>query len=107
MASGWQRRPRTAAAAQRAKDYASREHKDERARRVAAATALTPCCYCHRPLGPNTSTWHLPHRPDRQGYEPGLSCAPCNRREAARRGALIANAKRKRQRVVKATPYRW
>lgn len=95
----------TAAGQARAREYRSKAHKDERARRVSLATPLTPCTYCGQPLGPNRSLWHLPHRPDRQGYEPGLSCAPCNRREAARRGALIANARRKVKRT--ATTYRW
>ena len=104
--SGWHRRPQTAAATQRKRDYASPEHKAERARRVAAASALTPCGYCGRPLGPNTREWHVPHDPQRN-YLPGLWHGACNRTEAARRGALLANAKRKKQRIVKATPYRW
>ena len=97
----------TPAGQARAREYRSKAHRDERSRRVAAATALTPCCYCGQPLGPVQREWHLPHRPDRQGYEPGLSHASCNRREAARRGALIANARRKAQRAVQQTTYRW
>lgn len=103
--NGWHRADRnTAAARARAKDYASAEHRQERARRVAMATPSTPCGYCGRPLGPARKDWHLPHLPDRSGYAPGLWCAPCNRKEAARRGALIANTRRKRTRV---TTYRW
>jgi hypothetical protein len=86
------------AAKARKRDYNSKAHKDERAKRVAAHTPSSPCTYCRRPLGPNRSDWHLPHKPDRSGYEPGLACAPCNRKEAARRGAQAANAKRKGQR---------
>lgn len=97
--SGWHRKRTTPAGVARARDYASREHRTERARRVAAHTPASPCSRCHRPLGPITSAWHLPHRADRQGYEPGLWCADCNRREAASRGARIANARRKVRRA--------
>lgn len=70
-------------------------HVAIRKARVAAATPSTPCSYCGQPLGPDRSKWHLPHTPDRSGYEPGLVHARCNTQEAARRGAAISNAQRR------------
>ena len=98
MASGWHRRPRTAAATERARVYASPEHRAERKRRVAAATPATPCGYCGQPLGPDPSKWHVPHDAQRN-YLPGLWHAACNRDEAASRGARIRNARAKARRT--------
>lgn len=99
-ASGWSRkRTDTPAARARAADYNSAEHRAERKARVAASTPATPCTYCRRPLGENRREWHLPHNPARTGYEPGLAHGVCNRREAATRGARIANARRHARRV--------
>ena len=93
MSNGWSRKRQTPATKQRARDYASAEHQQIRKRRVAAATPHTPCsCGCGQPLGPDSSTWHVPHDPQRN-YLPGLWRADCNRREAARRGARIRNAR--------------
>lgn len=96
MANGWHRKRDTAAVRARAKDYASPLHKRIRKERVAASTPSTPCGYCGRPLGPNPSSWHVPHD-EHRNYLPGLWHALCNKREAARRGALKRNAQAKRR----------
>jgi hypothetical protein len=103
--NGWHRKSRTTAAIARAKQYASPEHKAIRRARVAAATPDTPCGYCGNPLGPDTSRWHVPHDPQRT-YLPGLWHAACNRREAARRGALLRNAQAKTRRT-QTSPLTW
>lgn len=103
-ASGWHRKATDSPAEkQRRADYNSKAHREERARRVAQATPLTPCScwmsgkrWCNGlPLGPDPKQWHLPHAPDRT-YLPGLWRAECNRKEAASRGAKTANARRAR-----------
>ena len=73
-------------------------HQAERKRRVAQHTPSDPCTYCGRPLGSNKSRWHLPHKTDRSGYLPGLSCAPCNWLEGAKRGSAIGNARQRAKR---------
>lgn len=93
MANGWHRKRVTPGELQRRKDYASPEHRQTRAARVAAHTPASPCSRCGMALGPDRSKWHLPHNAARTGYEPGLWCASCNRREAASRGAKVKNAK--------------
>lgn len=106
MASGWHRKnTNTSAERARARDYASAEHKAIRKARVAAATPATPCGYCGLPLGPVVRDWHVPHDPARN-YLPGLWHAACNRREAARRGARIRNA-RATARRAKTTTLTW
>lgn len=98
-ANGWARkRTDTAAEQRRAREYASPQHRAIRKARVAAATPNTPCGYCGQPLGPNTRDWHVPHDAQRN-YLPGLWHADCNRREAARRGALTRNARAKARRA--------
>lgn len=89
-------------------------HQAERKRRVAQSSPATPCSCpgqglggckhhtgpCGQPLGTNTREWHLPHDTTGTQWLPGLWCGPCNRSEAASRGARITNAKRKAQRAA-------
>lgn len=72
-------------------------HQEERARRLALYSPQDPCSRCGRALGHDRSRWHLPHTPDRTGYEPGFWCKPCNLTEAASRGARITNARRQQR----------
>ena len=96
-------------------------HKTERARRLKTSTPSTPCSCpgqglggckhhtgpCGKPLGPNTTEWHLPHNTAGTAYLPGMWCGPCNRSEAASRGARKTNAQRKLKRTpwAKPTPF--
>lgn len=102
MGNGWHRKRNTPAEQQRARDYASPQHRAIRKARIAAATPQTPCGYCGQPLGPNTTEWHVPHDTNRN-YLPGLWHGACNRKEAARRGARIRNALNKARRVTTLT----
>lgn len=83
----WQRSTRN----RQARGY-GRAHDLERARRLRHTRATDPCGNCGRPLGPDTTRWHLPHTPDRTGYLPGMWCAPCNVKDGARRGARRRHA---------------
>jgi hypothetical protein len=56
------------------------------------------CSRCFAPIVPGTP-WHLDHREDRQGYR-GVSHASCNRRAGSRKGARVANAKRRRRKAA-------
>lgn len=106
--NGWHRKKLDTPAEQaRRKKYASPEHQQTRKHRVAAATPLTLCTRCGKPLGPSTREWHVPHAPNGVDYLPGLWCGPCNRSEAASRGARVANARRKVKRTPGASSLRW
>lgn len=84
-----------------------KEHQAERARRLAELerNGVGVCCIGGEPIYPGQRL-HLDHDPTRSGYR-GLACAKHNVTDGARRGALIANAQRKRERLIRATPYRW
>ncbi len=84
-------------------------HIAERKRRLRQHTPASPCTRCGRPLGPNTSAWHLPHNPTRTSYEPGLWCERCNRREGYLRGGAKGRASQKAKRVQQqgASPHRY
>lgn len=77
----WQRSTRN----RQARGY-GRAHDLERARRLRHTRATDPCGNCGRPLGPDTTRWHLPHTPDRTGYLPGLWHKRCNDIDGAKRG---------------------
>ena len=64
-------------------------HRAERARRVARTTPLTPCGSCGKPLGPDTSRWHIPHNDTRTDYLPGMWCVTCNIRDGRTRDLCI------------------
>jgi len=99
--NGWRRKnpdtPHQIAA--RAK-YRSPEHRAARkhlALLVAAGRAT--CWRCGRPISPGTA-WHVGHN-DAGTTIMGAEHAGENRRVAARKGALIANAKRKAARFTR------
>lgn len=98
-ASGWHRRsPSAALTKARNRKYNSPEHRGERARRLTQVKPGDPCGYCGQPLPTDTTTWNLPHNAAGTAYLPGMWHARCNQIEAAKRGALIANAQRKARR---------
>lgn len=95
MASGWHRKANTAAERARTAQYHSAEHREQQRlakAAVAAGTAVCWRCRRHIPPGNPVHAGHDDH--DRTVYR-GPECPPCNLRAAARKGAQVANAKRK------------
>ena len=95
--SGWHRKPNNAAAQARAKQYASREHRELRAAikaRITRGEHVT-CWRCGARL---TDRFHLGHDDHNRQVYRGPECAGCNLRAAARKGARTVNAKRTRSR---------
>lgn len=89
--SGWHRKRPGAADAVRKRKYDSAEHRAAR-REVArlVAAGLAQCWRC----GTRTAAkWHAGHNDGGDRYM-GPECSTCNLRAAARKGALIANARR-------------
>lgn len=106
MASGWHRRPQTAAEQERRRQYASPEHRAEVARVKRLRDLGQAWCWrCGRHIPPGAEV-HAGHDDnDRTRYR-GPECPPCNRGTASSKGARVANAKRKAQRT-QVTTYRW
>lgn len=65
--------------------YRTKEHRDARARLLAAFHPGDPCCLCGRPMYPPTSSLHADHDPFGHGYR-GLAHARCNTTDGAKRG---------------------
>lgn len=96
MASGWHRRnPTSPAALARKAKYNSAEHKAARKHYAAwIAAGHGRCWRCGGPIAPG-SDWHVGHDDLRPHVIRGAEHArSCNLKAAARKGALIANAKR-------------
>lgn len=98
--SGWHRKPRNAASAARARQYASPEHRARRKTIQAQLDAGLPvhCWRCGRQIH---RTFHLGHDDHNRDVYRGAECPPCNVKAAARKGARITNARRR------VTPLRW
>lgn len=100
-ASGWHRRPRTAAEQARRAQYASPEHRAAVAQvKQLVASGRAHCWRCGRHLPPG-STAHAGHDDHNRTIYRGPECPPCNLKSAARKGNRISNAARK------ATSLRW
>lgn len=99
-ANGWARKnPDTPAVKARKRKYDSAEHRAARARyKVLVEYGLAKCwrCGCHLYPG----RWQTGHN-DAGDQIMGPECLPCQRAHSARKGALIANAKRKATRFVR------
>lgn len=109
--SGWKtRKPRNAAAVARAKQYASPEHRAKR-RDYAERMAKGEVFLCWRVADPSEGrclhpnlpirtgvAWQLGH--DRHRRIRGTEHKGCNLSHAAREGAAVANAKRRRHPTV-------
>ena len=106
VASGWHRRPRTAAATERARVYATPEHKAMvHAVKAAVAAGTAHCWRCgrHIPPGSKAHAGHDDH--DRTLYR-GVECPQCNLVAAAKKGARIRNARAK-ARQTRTTRLTW
>lgn len=80
--------------------YNSPEHRAARKRfTVLVEAGLGVCWRCGRGLVPGR--WHVGHIDDGSAIA-GPECMSCNLRAAARKGALVANARRKRARSMSA-----
>lgn len=99
MASGWHRADRNSPATQaRRAKYTSPEHRanaDQVQRLAKAGLAVCWRCGTRR-----ARRWHAGHSDDGTRFM-GPECEPCNLKAAARKGALIANAKRKARRFAR------
>lgn len=71
--------------------YRTKEHRTERARRMAELTrnGVGVCCLGGEPIYPWMAL-HLDHTPDGTGYR-GLACATHNRSDGAKRGRAKQN----------------
>lgn len=78
-------------------------HQQERKRRLTITTERDLCGYCHRPLGPNTRLWALPHNATRTGYLPGFWHKRCNDIDGAKRG----NARQRTRTTKRAQSRTW
>ena len=81
------------------------EHVKARAAAAATHHPLHPCSRCKQPLGPMGPWLHYDHDGTRTGYL-GFAHARCNTSAGARRGAIVANARRKATRQGFTRP-RW
>lgn len=73
--------------------YRTKQHRQARARLLAAFTPGDPCCLCHHPMWPPTRDLHADHIPgtnDYRGLAHGTRCPTCgkccNQVDGARRG---------------------
>lgn len=101
--SGWHRVNRNTAAvkARRAK-YNSPEHKAARAHlKILVASGRAYCWRCGKQLVPGN--WHVGHNDPGTRIMGGECARECNLRAAARKGARIANAKRKAAAFIRPT----
>lgn len=98
-ASGWHRKVRGPADVVRQRKYDSAEHKAAKAHlRILVAGGRASCWRCGKTLVPGQ--WHVGHDDVNTLIIRGGECArECNLKAAARKGALIANANRKRKRL--------
>lgn len=98
--SGWHRKVPGPADEQRRRKYEGAEHRAaKRAYRVLVAAGEAHCWRCGALLVPGG--WHVGHDDVAVDVLRGPECAGCNRRAAARKGALIANARRKMRPFVR------
>lgn len=98
--SGWHRKNKNTDAerARRAR-YSSPEHQAaRRAFTLLVERGQASCWRCGRTLYPKA--WHVGHN-DAGTQIMGPECIPCNRGHSTRKGALVANAKRKTQRTCR------
>ena len=99
-ASGWHRKRATPADVARAKQYASREHRELRAAikaRISRGEHVT-CWRCGAQL---TLRFHLGHDDNNRQIYRGPECPSCNVKAAARKGAQAVNSLRRRPRPVR------
>lgn len=102
-ASGWHRKRRGPADRARQRKYDGAEHQAaKRAFTQLVAAGLARCWRpgCGRVLKPGR--WHVGHDDHRVNVIRGPECVPCNLTAAARKGAVVANARRKAQTFVRA-----
>ncbi len=97
-ASGWHRKaPRPKGPSK----YDSAEHRAARAHyRKLVDYGLAVCWRCGRLLVPGA--WHVGHDDVNTNVIRGPECASCNLKAGARKGAKVANAKRKAARATAA-----
>lgn len=99
MTNGWGRKRTTANDIRRAKQYASTAHRKLRKQLKAEVDAGRASCWrCGKPILPG-SNWELGHN-DAGTEHRGPEHFTCNRSAAARKGALIVNAKRRATRLT-------
>lgn len=93
---GWHRKTNDVAAQARKREYNSAEYKQARAAAKRIVDAGQGFCWrCGRWLDPRRS-WHLGHDDHDRTIIRGPECVPCNLGAAARKGAQVANARRRR-----------
>lgn len=99
MANGWHRKKHDAAAVARVAEYRSpRYQAARRAVKTQVDAGIAHCWRCNKLLIPGR--WHLGHDDHDRTIIRGGECATCNLKAAARKGAQVANAKRKTRRVT-------
>ena len=101
MASGWHRKTMDAAALARKREYNSPAYKAARLKAKALVDSGHAHCWrCRKPIPPG-SNWHLGHDDNDRSIIRGPEHAvECNLRAAARKGAQVANAKRRAPRIT-------
>lgn len=93
MASGWHRRKPNPT-----RVYGN-SHVKARALAAQHHEPSHPCARCGQPLGPMGPWLHYDHADNRADGYIGFSHRACNVKAGARRGAQVANARRKARRL--------
>lgn len=97
---GWHRKVDNAATAARVAQYRSTEHRKRRALAKAEVESGRASCWrCGGPIAPG-SRWHLGHDDHDRSVYRGPEHAGCNLKAAARKGARVANARRRARGAV-------
>lgn len=96
--TGWHRKRDTAAVKARAARYDAAHRALRKRLKVEVDAGRATCWRCGNPITPG-SKWELGHN-DAGTEHRGPEHFKCNRRSAARKGALIANAQRKTTRLT-------